>query len=1487
MTSEKQKGLKMTKASNTLTSLLHRLGAGRRVRFDASTGTGASKITAGSGAPAGAFPTGAGVPASIPPSHPRPYAALGTGFYRPLGMLFSLRPHRPLGTPSSLRPHRPLALRPHRLLSLHPHRPLRTLLTTAALATTLATLATLASAPPASANSPWWHLTQGARPTYLHPGAATNEVQEVTVTAKGGEFDLDYEFEEEPGSVFPEFDAALPYDVTAAEFQTALEGEHIFGADNVEVQPGKGFNAKGEPEPAAEVHSWKLLFKGTQNDRPVTAPLLKNSGYGHELKLGGTAQGTVTDTVLTEGRADGELVANAENIGNAPVQGGGCVKVALGSGKWKNSECSEPAGPEPSEAGEYEKTTLHILDKLPPGLKAVGVSGSIPNGNSAQAIPCTVVTESPTSLVSCEVTGKLAPFAFIEVRIAVDVTGEAPANSVNKSEENEIEVTGGQTAPAHLLRPVELSSAPEPFGVEDYELVNEEEGGAPDEQAGSHPFQQTLTLNLNETADTNSISDLTAKAHPVALTKELHFKWPPGLIGNPLAVPRCPIGEFLQLHNGGGSDVEDSCPADTAVGVQRVSILEPLLGVLNETQPLFSLEPEAGEAARFGFLVIGTPVIVDISVRAGEDYGITVEAHNIPEKIAFLSSTTTVWGDPGAPSHNDLRGWRCFSKTSGGTEGCEEPQELRPAPFLALPTSCTGPVKTGVEAQSWQESNEQDAKGLPQTLLPAVLTTMPGLDGCNQLPFKPSIEVTPDVPDASSSTGLKVNVRVPQEDSLNPEGLADADIRDTTVALPQGVAINPSGGDGLEACPNNLIGYEGNHEYEDLPGIQTPVFTPRIPGGVDAKQAGEQAPLEPGINFCSTASKIGTVRIKVPVLEHELTGAVYLAPQEANPFGSLLAMYIVAEDPFSGVLVKLPGEVQLCKGAGEVINGQTCQGLGQIITTFLNTPQAPAEEIELHFFGGEKAPLATPSRCGPYTTTTSIEPWSGNAPAHPSATFPITAGPSGGACPGAQLPFSPYLTGGATNIQAGAFSPFTLTMTRQNGEQNMQSVEAHLPLGMSGDLSNVEQCPEPQANLGTCGPNSLIGETTVSVGVGGKPFTVSGGKFYLTGPYNGTGACSTPGTNGCAPFGVTFEVPAKAGPFDLAKTKLNHPSCDCVLVRGKIEVNPETAAITVTSNPPGTPDAIPTSIEGIPLEIQHINATTTRGNFQFNPTNCEKLDASGTIHSSEGGLDTVNVPFQVTNCADLKFEPKISISTQGKTSKADGASLTYKVGYPNVPQGTDADIHYVKVELPKALPSRLTTLQKACTQAQFKSNPAGCPAASAIGHAKAIVPNIPVPLEGPVYFVSNGGEAFPNLVIVLQGYNVRIDLIGDTFISKSGITSTTFHTVPDNPVYTFEITLPEGPYSALAANGNLCKETTTKTVSKKVKVKVKGREKTEVRKVKEQVAAGLSMPNEYIAQNGMKINTTVPISVTGCGKTATKTQKTKKKKKAGNKRRGK
>ncbi len=947
------------------------------------------------------------------------------------------------------------------------------------------------------------------------------------------------------------------------------------------------------------------------------------------------------------------------------------------------------------------------------------------------------------------------------------------------------------------------------FGISNFGVSFLNQDGAPDTQAGSHPYEMVTTLTFNTRAAPRfPYADSPYELRPVGNAKDIVVTLPPGLVGDPNATgKKCKLTELEEgPWPNWNVEPDTNCPLEAKVGQIYLETYSYGTGYYT----LNNMVPPHGVAAQLGARLTFPDTFINVGPVAGGQYPLRAESLDIPTFVPI---------------------YRIRVALSGVVGGSEDRK-----PFLTLPTGCTGPLWSSISVDSYQHPGRYVGMSEPTRNAGGEPVRM---TGCSKLTFPAAMTVAPDVTNASSSSGLTVGVHVPQTAAFNSDGLGESALRDTTVALPAGVTINPAGADGLQACSEGLAGFTGFTEFnpESEHGVQWATFSPEA---IDS--------LQSGTNFCPDGSKIGTVKIKTPLLENPLEGAVYLASQNENPFGSLVALYLMIEDPVSGSTVKLAGEVHLCETTGEVLKGVTCQAPGQIITTFANTPDLPFEELELHFFGGERAPLSTPSRCGTYTTQASFTPWDGNSPVNTSSSFQIEHGPNGGPCPGASLPFNPSLTGGATNVNAGAFSPFTLTMTRKDGEQNLQSVEAHLPPGLLGILSNIELCGEPQANLGECPPNSLIGETTISVGVGNQPYTVSGGKFYLTGPYNGTGPC-TVGQPGCAPFGITFEVPAKAGPFDLKRNTANpagEDPCDCVLVRGKIEVNPITAAITITSNPPGTPDAIPTSIEGIPLEIQHVNATTTRGDFQFNPTNCNKMQVTGTIHSSEGSTDTIGVPFQVTNCAVLKFAPKLSVSASGKTSRANGASLSVKLTYPKAPFGSQANIKSVKVDLPKQLPSRLTTLQKACPAKTFEANPAGCPAASIVGHATAITPLIPVPLTGPAYFVSYGGAKFPELVVVLQGYGVTLDLHGETFISKAGITSSTFHTIPDAPVGSFELKLPQGKYSALAANGNLCK-------------------------------SKLAMPTAFVAQNGAEIHQSTKIGVTGCPK-AKKAKKTKAKK---------
>ena len=1038
---------------------------------------------------------------------------------------------------------------------------------------------------------------------------------------------------------------------------------------------------------------------------------------------------------------EGRLVVEASDLGDAAV----------------NTGFAQPSTAEP----------VTLIDKLPAGVTpsivyGEGGGGGVGTGFVNSFMHCSISSQT----ITCKYEGPLLAYERLLIAITVTV---APGAGTGQ---NEVSISGGGAPSVVSHRALALGETPSFYGAENYELTPEEEGGTLDTQAGSHPFQLTTTLNFNTKATQvyqghKGEEVLVPEVQPIAFTKDLRFNLPPGLVGNPTPLPKCSMYVFTKPG--------ESCPDNTVVGVATPIVTSPYGPPevpFEPTTPLYSLEPSVGEPARFGFRTVLGQVILDTSVRTGGDYGVVVTVPDITTDIAFIGTQVTFWGVPADPRHDTTRGIQCLDQygEQSGVEGFHWefscPVQEKPQPFLIMPTSCTGPWQTSVEGDSWAQIGQfttpktytfRNSEGEPVSE-----------DGCNRLNFGPSISLTPDGQQGSTPTGLTVGVHVPQEASLNPAGLAESSVKDTTVTLPAGVGLNPAGADGLSSCSMAQIGLE-----------------------------------EPSEQTCPESSKVGTVEIKTPLLPNPLTGAAYLAQQNANPFGSLVALYIVVYDPVSGVRVKLAGEVK------------PDPVTGQLVSTFKETPQLPFEELSLHFFGGSRAPLGTPALCGGYTTTASIAPWSGNAPVSSSSEFQITSGPDGSPCSN-PLPFNPELTTGSLNIQAGAFTPFTMTMSREDGNQNLDAIQLKMPSGLLGTLSSVKLCGEAEGNAGTCGPESLIGHTTVSVGLGGNPYTVTGGEVFITGPYEG------------APYGLSIVNPAKAGPFNLGN----------VIVRAKIEVNPENAALTITSDSTG-PYKIPQILDGIPLQIKHVNVSVDRPDFTFNPTNCAPQAITGGLTSSQGTVKALHVPFQVTNCATLGFKPIFSVSTNGNTSRAKGASLNVKLTYPKAPFGSQANIGKVKVDLPKQLPSRLTTLQKACPDSVFEANPAACPADSRIGSATATTPVLPVHLEGPAYFVSHGGAKFPELIVALSGEGVTVYLHGETFISPAGITSSTFRTIPDVPIGVFELKLPQGSDSALAANGNLC-------------------------------TAKLVMPTSFVADNGMSIKQSTPITATGCPKHKTK-----------------
>ncbi|MGH2903271.1 MAG: hypothetical protein ACRDK7_06775 [Solirubrobacteraceae bacterium] len=539
---------------------------------------------------------------------------------------------------------------------------------------------------------------------------------------------------------------------------------------------------------------------------------------------------------------------------------------------------------------------------------------------------------------------------------------------------------------------------------------------------------------------------------------------------------------------------------------------------------------------------------------------------------------------------------------------------------------------------------------------------------------------------------------------------------------------------------------------------------------------------------CPAASKLGTIEVFTPLLpngpngEAPLTGGIYLGtPIRGQEYRIFLAI------SGHGVSIRLLGDISADPTTG------------QLTATFEHNPPLPFSELVLRFFGGPRAALANPLSCTPATTTSDLTPYS--SPETPDATPASTFQVTGCANP---APFTPTLTAGTAPSTAGAYTTFALQLSRTDGQQYISRIPTTtLPPALAANLSSVPLCPSAAAAAGTCEPPSQIGTVTVGAGPGPEPFYLKDGRVYLTEGYEGD------------PYGLSIVVPAIAGPYNLGT----------VVVRAGIAVDPHTAAVTVQADP------VPTILEGIPLRLRYIDVTISRPSFILNPTNCSPASIATTVLSQQGSTASLSSPFFASNCSALPFAPVFVASTQGAASgRGSGASLDVRVAqHPG-----EAAIHSVHVELPKLLPARETTLNQACPEAAFAANPASCPAGSIIGSAEASTPLLANPLRGPVYFVSHAGAKFPELVTVLEGDAITIDLASETHIASTGIISSTFASVPEVPVTSFELRLPEQTNSALASPaGNLCGRT-------------------------------LTTPTSVIAASGATLIQATPITITGC-----------------------
>jgi hypothetical protein len=819
-------------------------------------------------------------------------------------------------------------------------------------------------------------------------------------------------------------------------------------------------------------------------------------------------------------------------------------------------------------------------------------------------------------------------------------------------------------------------------------------------QAAGHPPYGITAFELNHKKEL-------LNEEPEGALKRLRVDVPPGLAADPEALPKCSVAEF------NANKCPESGEASTVVGETELTVW--LLAKRTTIKgTVYNLQQPLGLPLEFGIHVEVTPLINEHIFLEGHDswntdYHEYFEINNVSKTVPVLESKLI------------------FNGRSGNGN------------FLTLPSVCSGEETSYLEVESWEGAISRTKTQSPLSV-----------GGCDKVPFKPTVLLTPETSQADTPDGVLTEVKIPQ--NAGAEEINTADIKDAHVTMPEGLTLNPSAAAGLQACTAAQIGI----------GQTTPVN-------------------------CPLPSKLSSVTIETDLPAGSLTGSVYLgSPGGQTITGPPYTIYVDAESVY-GVSVRLQGSVNA--------NPLT----GRLEATFVKNPELPFSDLILKLNGGPRAPLANPLVCGSVPAEALFTPYTGVPPSYnlPPSPFATSGCPS-------PLPFALIQSTQVSSSSAAAFTSYTFNLGRTDGQQYLSQVRAVLPAGLVGAIPSVPLCSEPRASEGTCPPGSRIGTATVNVGAGPEPIAFAG-PVFLTGPYGG------------APYGLSVAVPAKVGIFDLGSGP-----CDCVVTRASIGVDPYTARVVATSS-------LPTIVQGVPLRLKSLTVAVDRPKFLFNPTSCQALDTDTTLTSTFGATQSLSTPFQATGCSSLAFKPKFTASTKAKTSRAIGAALKTKIV---IPSGMQANIRSVFVELPKQFPARTSTLNLACREAVFAANPLSCPSGAYVGTVIVSTPVLPDRLIGPAILVSHGGAAFPDLDFVLSGDGVTVILVGHTNIVKN-ITSSNFASLPDVPVSSVEVKLPQGRKSALGAVGNLCKKP-------------------------------LLMPTTITGQNGKTIKQKTRIAVAGC-----------------------
>lgn len=839
-----------------------------------------------------------------------------------------------------------------------------------------------------------------------------------------------------------------------------------------------------------------------------------------------------------------------------------------------------------------------------------------------------------------------------------------------------------------------------------------DQGGSSVTQAGSHPYAMVTDVQFT------SLGVVDGQLQPDGQVKTLQVDLPPGLVGNPTGTPtKCTTDLLFNNVN-----TSYDCPNSSQIGTVDVyyagflpnTILPPDPVAL----PLYNMEPPPGKPADFAFAPLGVPVHLIPSVRTGGDYGITVTGSDLSQQLGVVGGKVTLWGVPADSSHDAAR--ICPGVPISGSDpspvGCST--DAGPTAFITMRSNCSsGPAPTTLHAAPWHAPADFRIRSFSQDTNGAATA----VTGCERVPFEPRVSVQPTTNLPDSPTGLAIDLTMPTEGLDSPSGLAQAPLRRAVVTLPEGMTVSPSAADGLKSCAPPQVGLAND-----------------------------------AVPSCPAQSKIGTVEIDTPLLDRPLQGGIYLASQQDNPFGSLLAMYLVAEGP--GVVVKLAGRVTLD------------QTTGRLSTSFDNAPQFPFSSLRVRLDSGPRAPLATPTDCGPKTVTADLTSWTGQSSATLADSFSIV-------CPG-MSGFAPAVTANLTQPLGGTFSPFALRVQRPDAQEFLDGLAVDLPSGLLAKIRGVQLCGTASASTGTCPESSRIGTITVGAGPGPHPFFLKG-SVSLTEGYKG------------GEYGLSIAVPAIAGPLNLG----------VVTVLAAVFVDRGDAHVRVVSDP------IPTILQGIPLRLRTMQVDVDRPRFMKAPTSCSEKSVVAVLHSQQGTSVRVPVAFRVGGCKGLAVTPRMSLGLTGRRQTRVGRHPGLEVTVSQ-PAG-QANLKRVSVKLPLTLALDPANARGLCEYEAGQR--VACPASSVIGSARAISPLLNKPLTGSVYFVKgirfgpNGRviRTLPTLLLPLRG-EIGVDLRGKSTVDGGRLVST-FSNIPDATISRVDLSLRGGKGGILAVtNHSLC-----------------------------------------------------------------------------------